>query len=230
MEAIPIAGAGKFRVIAVDYRTLPSNHYPAAIEDVAAVYKELLKTYRPEDVGIYGCSTGANLTATTVAWFQKKHLPTPGAIGLFCQGASKEDVFQGDSWYSAHALMGGMVPSPGQGFPDSPYMSGTSPTDPLVAPVVSLDVLSRFPPTLLVSGTRDMAMSEIIYTHRRLVKAGVDADLHIWDGMWHGFFLDVDLPESREEYDVVTKFFDRHLGKSVPKKGRSIAALDPQPK
>jgi hypothetical protein len=31
--------------------------------------------------------------------------------------------------------------------------------------------------------------------------------------MWHGFFLDVDLPESKDAYDVIGKFFDAHLKK-----------------
>jgi hypothetical protein len=30
--------------------------------------------------------------------------------------------------------------------------------------------------------------------------------------MWHAFLMDPDLPESQEVYDVIVKFFDRHLG------------------
>jgi len=54
-------------------------------------------------------------------------------------------------------------------------------------------------------------MSAAVETHRRLVKAGVEADLHLWDGVGHCFVFDVDLPESKEAYDVTGKFFDRHL-------------------
>jgi acetyl esterase/lipase len=85
--------------------------------------------------------------------------------------------------------------------------------DPLVAPGWHLDVLAKFPPTLLISGTRDIAMSSLIYTHTQLVKAGADADLHLWDGVDHDFFADVDLPESKEAFSVMVKFFARHLGK-----------------
>jgi acetyl esterase/lipase len=46
-----------------------------------------------------------------------------------------------------------------------------------------------------------------------LTKHGAEADLHVWEGMFHGFFYNVDVPESRDCYDVVVKFFDRHLGK-----------------
>jgi acetyl esterase/lipase len=211
-EAIPIAGVGKIKVVTVDYRTSPQHKFPAAIEDVTAVYRALLSRYKPENVGIYGCSTGATLTANVIAWLQKERLPRPGAIGLFCEGATKDDQLEGDSYYFSQAMMGDSIPAPGESLPPEPYMEGTDPRDPLVAPVVSLEILSKFPPTLLITGTRDLALSAVVHTHARLVKAGVDADLHVWDGMWHAFFFDVALPESQEAYDVITKFFDKHLG------------------
>jgi acetyl esterase/lipase len=55
-------------------------------------------------------------------------------------------------------------------------------------------------------------LSSAINTHRLLTKAGVRADLHVWDGMGHGFFNNVDLPESREAFDVIARFFQVHLG------------------
>jgi acetyl esterase/lipase len=45
------------------------------------------------------------------------------------------------------------------------------------------------------------------------VKQGVDADLHVWEGMFHGFFYNPDVPESRDCYDVIVRFFASRLGK-----------------
>src|SRR5262249_25733851 len=56
IESIPISSIGKVKVISVDYRQAPQYRHPAAIEDVAAVYQEVIKEYRPQNVGIYGCS------------------------------------------------------------------------------------------------------------------------------------------------------------------------------
>lgn len=73
-------------------------------------------------------------------------------------------------------------------------------------------VMATFPPSLLISGTRDMALSSVLYTHAQLVRLGVEADLHVWEGMSHAFYLFPNMPESREAYAIVVEFFDRHLG------------------
>ena len=68
---MPVAVLGRIKVVSLDYREGPKYRFPAASEDVAAAYRELLKTYRAEDIGIYGCSAGGMLTGMSVAWFQK---------------------------------------------------------------------------------------------------------------------------------------------------------------
>ncbi len=95
----------------------------------------------------------------------------------------------------------------------SPYFSEVSTADPLVLPINSSDVLAKFPPTLLLAGSRDFAASSLFNTQAALSNVGVETELHIWDGMWHAFFIDPDLPESKEVYGVIVKFFDRHLGR-----------------
>jgi monoterpene epsilon-lactone hydrolase len=216
LESIPVASLGKIKVIAVDYRMAPEFKYPAASEDVAAVYRELLKSYKARNIGIYGCSAGGFLTAEATAWIAKEHLPTPGAIGIFC--ASADGWSAGDSGVLAQLLVG-VPPSQESLRPPHPsvrnreYFSAANFNDPLVAPIRSNAVLARFPPTLIITSTRDMALSSAAYTHTQLVKLGVDAELHVWEGMAHGFFtMEPDLPETREVWDVVTRFFDKHLG------------------
>ena len=91
------------------------------------------------------------------------------------------------------------------------YFQGADSKDPLVSPVDHPQVLAKFPATLLVTATRDMALSSALYTQRQLVNAGVETNLHVWDGLQHFFFGDVDLPESQEAFRVVVDFFDDHL-------------------
>src|SRR5262249_18406549 len=163
----------------------PEFRFPAASEDVAAVYRELLKDHAPADIGIYGCSAGGILTAQAVAWFQKEKLPPPGAIGTFCGSAI---ALGGDSKRLAPALVG--EGPPGE---SNPYLIDVSRADPLAFPGNSPKVLAGFPPTLLIAGSRDFTVSSLFRTQALLSRVGVDAELHVWDGMWHAFFMDPDL-------------------------------------
>ena len=211
VESIPIAGLGRITVVTVAYRMAPEFRFPAASEDVAAVYRELLKDHRAENIGIYGCSAGGILAGEAVAWFQKEQLPMPGAIGTFCGSIA---ALGGDSSHLAPPLVGEQpFADADSGSMSGPYFSGASATDPLAMPVLSAELLRHFPPTLLIAGSRDFMVSSLFRAQAALSSAGVDAELHVWDGMWHAFFFDPDLPESREVYHVVVDFFDRHLGR-----------------
>lgn len=212
IESIPIASVGRIEVVTVAYREGPEYKFPAASEDVAAVYRALLRKYPARNIGIYGCSAGGILTAQALAWLEKVKLPMPGAIGTFCGSASP---FGGDSSYTAFALTG-QPPLPGarSGELDfSPYFSDVSLSDPLVFPVKSKRILARFPPTLLIAGSRDFSISSLFHAQQALTNVGVDAELHVWDGMWHAFFIDPDLPESQQAYRVIASFFAHHLGR-----------------
>jgi acetyl esterase/lipase len=213
VEAIPIASVGKIKVVSIDYRLAPEYKFPAASEDVAAVYKELLKTYKPADIGIYGCSAGGKLTAQSVAWFQAHDLPNPGVIGVFC--ASLGPPVGGDSIWISSAIGGRLMAAKGAPASASvgPYLAGVPLDNPLAYPEASPALLAKFPPTLFVTGTRALELSTAVHSHIQLLKAGVDAELAVWDGVDHGFWINPDLPESREAYDVIVKFFDRHLGR-----------------
>jgi acetyl esterase/lipase len=211
LESRPIAALSGIEVVSLDYRQGPENQFPAASEDVASVYRELLKTRKPESIGIYGCSAGGMLTAMSVAWFQKHDLPRPGAIGIFCASAGE---FGGDAAYTSTPLgEARLMPEMRSGaLQRLGYFKNVDPKDPLVSPINSPEMMAKFPPTLILTGTRAFEMSSAVYTHSQLVKLGVDAELHVWEGLFHGFFYNPDVPESQDAYTVIVKFFDRHLG------------------
>lgn len=208
VEAIPIASLGRIEVVALDYRQGPEYRFPAASEDVEAVYRKLLETRRPAEIGIYGCSAGGFLAGEAVARFIARKLPLPGAIGTFCGSLVALD---GDAAYVGPLLNGQGVPAHPLDLAQLPYFQGVDVNDPMVQPGLSPALLARFPPTLLITGTRDMAMSSVVRSHALLVEAGVDAELHVWEGMWHSFFSDPELPESRQAYRIIVAFFERHL-------------------
>jgi monoterpene epsilon-lactone hydrolase len=56
-------------------------------------------------------------------------------------------------------------------------------------------------------------MSAVLRSHALLVEAHVDAELHVYDGMWHAFFIYPELPESIATYAAIVDFFEQHLGR-----------------
>jgi epsilon-lactone hydrolase len=218
LESIPVASLGRIRVVSVNYRQGPEYRYPAATRDVITVYRELLKTYSARSIGIYGCSAGGLLTAEVVAALVKEELPVPGAIGIFC--ASAAGWTGGDSGSTALPLSGFALSAdvsspPHPQVSNALYFAAANLEDPLVLPIRSDTLLSKFPPTLFITSTRDAAMSGAVYTHAQLTRLGVEADLHVWEGLGHSFFAnDPGLRESREALDVITKFFDKRLNRN----------------
>jgi acetyl esterase/lipase len=207
-ESIPMASVGKIKVISVNYGKFPEHKFPRASQDIAAVYRALLKQYKPSQIGLYGCSAGGILASEAVAWFQKEKLPKPAAIAIL--SASLDPSFLGDSAYLSPHL-GGILSPPVNGKTEFPYFTGSDPSDPYVSPSRSPQMLAKFPPTLLATGTRAGDMSATTRSHLDLLKAGVDAEMVLWDGVDHCFLYNPDMPESREAYDVILKFFDRKM-------------------
>ncbi|MBW1886525.1 MAG: alpha/beta hydrolase fold domain-containing protein [Deltaproteobacteria bacterium] len=205
LESIPVASVAGMRVVSVDYRQGPEHRFPAASEDVAAVYRHLLQEHTPQQIGIFGCSAGGMLTAQSVAWFDAHGLPQPGAVGIFCAVAGQFGV--GDAAVIAEAF----GENPGSG--ELAYFADADWSDPLVAPIDHPALLGRFPPTLVITSTRDPALSSASATHQRLIGAGAESELHVYEGLTHYFFANTDLPESRHVFDVIAAFFDRRLAR-----------------
>lgn len=204
LEAVALAAVGRIRVISVDYRQAPEYAFPAAIDDAVKVYTALLKRYRSQHIGIYGCSAGALLTSQTIVRLIRDNRPLPAAIGLFCEGAAY--WMEGDSGYQFSKGK----PEP---FQANPYFANVMANDAEAFPIRSPAWLHHFPPTMLISGTRDFALSAVVKTHSLLVQEGVEANLHVWEGMSHGFFLDPAPPESAEAYQLMAHFFETHLAR-----------------
>jgi acetyl esterase/lipase len=84
--------------------------------------------------------------------------------------------------------------------------------EPLLSPLYG--DLSGFPPSILISGTRDLLLSLTVRAHRKLRQSGVDAELQVFEGMSHAQYLTAyPAPEAVEAIGEVAAFFERHLAK-----------------
>ncbi len=209
-ESIPIANLTGTKVVAVLYRLAPEHPFPAGLDDAVAVYKELLKTYRSTNIGIYGTSAGAILTAEVTVKLKQVGLPMPAATGVF-SGLGDFSVM-GDSM-SLFALNGfsGHLEPPTSEPHDSGYVGKTDPKDPVLSPLYADQ--KGFPPTLFITSGRDLLLSGTTILHRAYLRAGVDAQLVVFEALPHAFWNDPFLPESKEADHIMADFFDKHLGK-----------------
>jgi len=209
IEGIPIANLAKTKVVSVYYRLAPENPFPAAVDDVVAVYKELLKTYKPQSIGIFGTSAGAILTAEVTARLKQLGLPLPAAIGIFSGLADFSRA--GDSWqlFTLNGFPGEIEPMDPNHAHDDQYVGKTDRKDPVLSPLFA--DLHGMPPSLLITSTRDLLLSSTTIFHRALLHAGNDAQLVVFEALPHAFWYHFQLPETKEALELMAKFFDEKL-------------------
>ncbi|MGX1102841.1 MULTISPECIES: alpha/beta hydrolase [Bradyrhizobium] len=208
-EAIMMAGFGGFKVLSVDYRMPPDFPYPAAMDDAMAVWKEVLKSHEHRRLAIFGTSTGGAMTLAMVLRAKDEKLPLPAAIA---PGTPWSDIDKiGDSYVSNEWVDNVLVTWDGWlGRAARLYANGTSLKNPYISPIYG--DFKGFPPTILTSGTRDLFLSNTVRTHRKLRRAGVIADLNVYEGQSHAQYqFNVDAPETKEAFTDIARFFDRYL-------------------
>jgi acetyl esterase/lipase len=209
VEGIPIAYLTGTTVVSVYYRLAPEYPYPAAVDDTVAVFKELLKTYKPARIGLFGTSAGAILTAEVAARLRRDSLPLPGALGIFSGSGDMSRTGDSQALYTVRGFSGNLRP-PGKTPRPSPYVGSTDPKDPVLSPIFA--DLKGFPPTLFVTSTRDLLLSGTTDLHRAFLGAGVDAELVVFEALPHAFWYDYHLPETKEALDIMARFFNEKLG------------------
>lgn len=209
IESIPIANLTQTKVVAVLYSLAPEHPFPAAVNETVAVYKELLKTYKPQNIGLYGTSAGAFLAAEVAARMRQLGLPLPAALGIFSGGGDFSKFADSMYMYGLWGLSGPI--SRWTGKHDTAYTGAADLKDPVLSPIYS--DLKGFPPTLFLTSGRDLILSNTVNLHRAFVHASVNAQLIVFDGLWHAFWNDWNLPESIEAHHLMADFFNQELGK-----------------
>jgi monoterpene epsilon-lactone hydrolase len=191
IEGVPIANLTKIKVV--------------------AVYKELLKTYKPRNIGIFGTSAGAILAAEVGVRLKQLNLPLPAALGLFSVLADYSRTPDSHELFTLNGFPGALKPQDPNSLAGSDeYARTTDRRDPVLSPIFA--DLTDMPPSLLVTSTRDLLLSDTALFHRALLRAGDDAQLIVFEALPHAFWYHFQLPETTEALNSMSNFFLTHIG------------------
>jgi acetyl esterase/lipase len=204
-ENIPIAALTGIEVVAVLYRFAPEHPYPAAVDDALAVYRSLLETHDPADIGVYGTSAGAVIGPQLMMRLEAESLPLPGVLGVFSGEPDLAGTADTLRIFATSADFQALVGA------KQAYVGKADPRDPLASPIYG--DLAHFPPTLCVSSTRDILLSGTVNLSRALTDAGVHSELVVYDGLPHAFWSFMLAPESDAAFARMASFLARHLGR-----------------
>ncbi len=208
-EALQLAGIGGYTIIGIDYRMAPQYPFPAAIDDGFAVYKELVKTVPAAKIGVFGTSTGGAMSLVLPLQCQDNGVPLPGAV---MAGTPWSDIDKvGDTYFSNEGDDNVLVSYDGWlGEATKVYANGHDLKDPYISPVYG--DYSNFPPLLLVSGTRDLFLSNTVRVQEKMLKAERPVELIVYEGISHAqYYFNPDAPETKQHFINVNNFFERYL-------------------
>lgn len=203
-----IADLTATRVLAVRYPLAWQKPQPANSDRVLAVYREVLKKHSALHVVMVGDSAGGGLIMTSVLRIREEGLPLPAALGLLSPWADISKT--GTSLYD---LAGGgdpIIDWDRNLVASAKLYAGDLPlTDPAVSPIYA-DFTQGFPPCYISTGTKDLFLSHCARLQRKLTNAGVDNRLFVYEGMFHVFQQDLNLPESEAAWRDLANFLEGH--------------------
>lgn len=203
--AVSMATAARMKTFSIDYRMPPDHPFPTGLEDCLAAYRWVTERHETANVAVGGASAGGGLSASLILKIRDVGLPLPGAAFII---TPESDLTESGDSFQTNRLLDVVLSGP---LPQSIrlYANGHDLEDPYLSANFG-DFSKGYPPTILVTGTRDLFLSNTVILHRALRRAGISADLHVFEAMPHGGFFGA--PEDQEAMDEQVRFLDRHLG------------------
>jgi acetyl esterase len=200
-QCVELARRASCAVVSVDYRLAPEHLYPAGLDDAIAVLNWVATNAAELDVdaarlAVAGSSAGGALAACLAQRAADKSLP-PIAFQLLHQPVLDDRATASKAEFRTSPAFDGEAAE----LMWRHYL-GTGPASPDSVPA-RRSRLEGLPPALITCAEIDPFRDEAIDYARRLLQAGVSAELHVFGRTCHGFdSLLPDLPSSERLFTM----------------------------
>jgi monoterpene epsilon-lactone hydrolase len=201
--AARLGRASGMRVLFPEYRLAPEHPFPAAIDDVLAVWRWLRtdQDLSARSIAVAGDSAGGGLAVALLVAIRDAEDALPAAaalmsptVDLTSSGASMTERADQDP-FSTPALLRQLASS---------YLAGADPKTPLASPLFAS--LAGLPPLLVLVGTADLLLSDSERLAAAAAQAGVDVTLEVGEGLPHVYPIMLGTPEAAEATDQIGRF------------------------
>ena len=201
--AARLGRAAGMRVLFPEYRLAPEHPFPAAIDDVRAVWRWLRtdQDLNAASIAVSGDSAGGGLAVSLLVATRDAREALPAAavllsptVDLTSSGSSMTERVEQDP-FSTPALLQQLA---------ADYLAGADPKTPLASPLFAS--LAGLPPLLVLVGTADLLLSDSERLAAAASAAGVDVTLKVGDGLPHVYPIMLGTPEAAEATEEIGTF------------------------
>ena len=165
-------------ILFIDYALAPENPYPAGLNDLLTVYRELANRYPGYQIDLIGDSAGGSLVVSAIGEMLKLPLPLPDAVVLIspwidleCENPSMEENAQLD-----HSINRDMLQMFARAYTGDLPLEVSSPKK---------AALNQFPPVLIMVGTNEILLDDSKHFYNDIKVIQDRSRLSIYDDQPH---------------------------------------------
>ncbi len=191
----------KTKVLFVDYALAPEHPYPAANNDVLAVYTTLLKEYPSHKIGFIGDSAGGGMIVSAINSIINQQLPLPYAVAMISPWI---DLNAGNPSYESNKQKDPILNRELIKNATKDYLAGAS------IETANPDdiVLNAFPPVLITVGTNEVLEDDSRNFYNVVQKLQPKSTLTIYENQLHVWPLtNITSEASQKLLDELNTFF-----------------------
>ena len=205
------AGASAF---VPDYRLAPEHPFPAAVDDALACYRAI-EASGISRIAITGDSAGGNLALVLASRVTAGAVSAKTTLVGVAAVSPVTDLTLSGRTYETRADADPLFTRPQVAELVRFYIGRADANDPLASPL--LGHFSGLPPIRIHVGDDEVLLDDSRRYVERAAAAGVDAQLEVWTGMFHGFVASIGMVKAATlALDAIATFLAARLQDGHP--------------